>query len=84
MEVTLHIPDNIASQLNGDLSRRALEAWAIQEYQNETLSVGEVAEMLGISVYEADGILKQHGIESSLTRDDLNEQRAALDSLLGQ
>lgn len=85
MELTLTIPDTIAIQFNGgDVARRALVGWAVAEYQREALSVGEVAEMLGISVYEADGLLKQYGVEGQLSLTELDEQRAAFDALLGK
>lgn len=83
MEITVKIPDTIAAQFNGDITRRALEGWTVAEFQREELSVGEVAEMLGISVYEADGILKKYGVEGQLSLAELDEQRAAFDALLG-
>lgn len=86
MEVSLSIPDEIAEQLNtaGDLSRLALEGLAIEGYRQEALSVGEVAELLGISVYEADGFLKSHGVPAETTLDELRQQAAALDALLSR
>jgi len=87
MEVRMNIPDDIAEQLQpngGDVSRLALEALALEGYRKEALSLGEVAELLGLSVYEADGFLKEHGVESLLTSEFLAEQKAALDALLGK
>lgn len=86
MEVSFRIPDEIAAQLTsaGDLSHLALEALAIEGYRREAFSLGEVADLLGLSVYEADGFLKSHGVPAGLTRDDLDRQRAALDALLSQ
>lgn len=84
MELTLQIPDDIAAQFDGDLGRQALEALAIEGYRSEKLSLGQVAEMLGISVYEADGLIKENGIEGQLTLEELNEQRQTLDALLGK
>ena len=86
MEVLLTIPDEIAAQLDNanDLSRLALEALAIEGYRREALSLGEVADLLGVSVYEADGFLKGHGVPAGLTVDELERQRVALDNLLGQ
>ena len=84
MEVSLNIPDDLARQLNtaGDLSRLALEGLAIEGYRHEALSLGEVAELLGMSVYEADGFLKSHGVPVGTTLDELRQQTAALDALL--
>lgn len=87
MEVKLNIEDRIAEQLQaeeGDISRFALEALAIEGYRREQLSVGEVAGMLGLSVSGSDGFLKEHGISSPLTREEVERQLAALDDLLGK
>jgi len=88
MNLTVHIPDSIAKELGEgnaeDISRRALEALAIVGYCEEILSLGQVAELLDISVYEADGFLKTHRVGSLLTTEDLNEQRQAIDALLGK
>lgn len=84
MEVMLNIPDEIAAQLEltSDLSQLALEALAIEGYRREALSLGEVADLLRISVYEADGFLKVRGVQARLTLDELERQRVALDNLL--
>ncbi|MGD0300819.1 MAG: hypothetical protein ABSE86_27360 [Bryobacteraceae bacterium] len=42
MNVTVQIPDDLVKQLTaagGDLSRRALEALAVEEYRHDRLSV---------------------------------------------
>jgi len=52
MEVTLHIPDEIAKRLSaagGDVSRRALEAVALEGYREQTLTLYQVSEMLGLT-----------------------------------
>lgn len=66
MEVTLHIPDDIArcfpcrgprlkslgkrlSAAGGDLSRRALESIALEGYRNETLTLYQISQVLGLS-----------------------------------
>lgn len=86
MEVRLNIPDEIAAQLDNasDLSRFALEALAIEGYRREALSLGEVADLLGVAVYEADGFLKAHGVPAGLTLEELEQQRVALDTLLSK
>lgn len=87
MEVTVNIPDNIARQLEpsgGDLSRRALEALAIEGYRREELSLGQVAEMLGLSIDEANGLLKEHNIPLNLTLEDIERGRATLNALLDE
>jgi hypothetical protein len=51
MEVTLHIPDDVAKRLaagGGDLSRRALEAVALEGYREHTLTLYQVSDMLSV------------------------------------
>ena len=50
MEVILHIPDDIANRLSaasGDVSRRALEALALEGYREQTLTLYQVSECWG-------------------------------------
>jgi hypothetical protein len=52
MEVKLQIPDDIAKRLSAagaDVSRRALDAVALEGYRDQTLTVHQVSEMLGLS-----------------------------------
>ncbi|PYS35945.1 MAG: hypothetical protein DMF75_02120 [Acidobacteria bacterium] len=85
MEVRLRIPDDIAAQLQpngGNLERCALEALAIEGYRSEALSLGQVADMLGLSVDEADGFLKKRGIPLLSTIDDFDYDQQVLRELL--
>lgn len=50
MDITLHIRDEIAKRLSaagGDVSRRALEAIALEGYRDQALTLYQVSEMLG-------------------------------------
>ena len=78
MEVTLRIPDRVAARLaaaGGDVSRQALEALALEGYRDETLTLYEVSEMLGLSRVETEDFLGQHHValaaigESELDRE---------------
>lgn len=63
MEVTLHIPDDIAKRLSAtgaDVSRRALEAIALEGYREQTLTLHQVSEMLGLSRVETEDFLDEH------------------------
>jgi predicted HTH domain antitoxin len=65
MEVTLHIPDDVAKRLcaaGGDVSRRALEALAIEGYREQTLTLYQVSEMLGLSRVETEDFLGRHSV----------------------
>jgi predicted HTH domain antitoxin len=85
MQVSLTIPDDLAAELEpkgADLGRRALEALAIDGYRAEVLSVGQVAEMLGLSINETDGFLKARGVELITSPEDFALDGAALEEFL--
>jgi hypothetical protein len=86
MNVVIQIPDEIGRDLaagGGDLSRRALEAFALEEYKNGRLTQPALRRMLGFSTrFELDGFLKAHAVIEDLpTRDDLEQERQDLRSL---
>src|SRR5271166_528873 len=64
MQITLELPDTIAQQLaqGQDLSRAALEALVAESCRAHRLSDHQAAELLGLSRYELDGFLKEHGV----------------------
>lgn len=87
MQVRLTIPDEVAAELEpegADLGRRALEALAIEGYRAEALSLGQVAEMLGLSINEADAFLKARGVDLLIPLEDFARDRAALEELLSK
>ena len=84
MNLTVEIPDDIAARLNaadGDLSRRALEALALEEYRSGHLSENALCRMLGFTRYELDGFLKAHDIWIDFTVEDLRRDVATLERL---
>jgi predicted HTH domain antitoxin len=88
MSVMITLPESIEHHLKmewgADLSRRALEALAIEGYRTEALSIGQVAEMLGMSVNDADGFLKERGVDSLITIEDFKQGRGSLANLFAQ
>lgn len=82
MELTLHIPDDVARRLSaagGDLSRRALEAFALEEHKAGRLTEAQLRQVLGFETRdELDGFLKAHEVWLNFTREDLERERAAL------
>ncbi len=78
MEVTLRIPDDIAKQLcagGEDISRRALEAIALEGYRDKTLTLYQISEMLGFSRIEAEDFLGQHQVPlAALDEADLDRE----------
>jgi hypothetical protein len=85
MHLTLHIPDDVAERLKaagGDLSRRALEALALEEYKHGRLTKAELRRLLGFGTrYALDGFLKAHDVFESYSLDDLARERHDLERL---
>lgn len=85
MKVTIDIPDTMQQslhQLGPDLAQAAKEALAIAWYQTEKLSIGQVAEFLGISVYEAEGLMKSRGVDAPYSLEDHEHDSETLGRLL--
>ena len=82
MEVTLHIPDDIAQRLAAsghDLSRHALEAFAADEYRHGRLHKPDLRRLFGFETsYEIDGFLKAHGVYDEFTAEEIEQQVATL------
>lgn len=84
MEVVLEIPDNIAQQLQTKgrtLRQRALEDLAVEAYRREELSLGQFAEMLNLSINDANGLLKERGIYDDLALEEFDEQQRAIEGI---
>ena len=71
VNVTLRIPDDVVQRLSAggeDISRRALEAFALEEYRAARLTRAELRRLLGFGTRaELDGFLKRRGIDESMT-----------------
>lgn len=84
MTITLPIPDELVARLAeaGDVARRALEAFALAEYQAGRLTRFELRQPLGIETrYELDGFLKAHEVFEDYSLADLERDRQTLDRL---
>ena len=84
MDVTIHIPDDLATRLGtgGDLPRRVLEALAVEEFRLGRLTQPELRRLLGMATRQAlDVFLKAHKIYIPYTLDDLNRDQADLERL---
>lgn len=85
MQVTVDIPDDVAERLKaagGDLSRRALEAFALEEYKRDQLTKPELRRLLGFSTRNTlDGFLKAHDVFEPYSLDDLARERHDLERL---
>ncbi len=80
MEVTLRIPDDVAQRLaadGGDVTRRVLEALALEGYREQALTLYQVSEMLGLSRVETEDFLGQHHVSlSAIGEADLDREAA--------
>jgi hypothetical protein len=79
--VEFQIPDDIGSRLTeagGDLSRRALEAFALEELKAARITETELRRMLGLARLQLDGFFKAHGVYEDITIEDINRDIADL------
>ena len=85
MNLIVQIPDDVAKRLasaGGDLSRRALEALALEEYKRGHLTKPELRRLLDFSTRDAlDGFLKAHDVFEPYSLDDLERERRDLQRL---
>ena len=83
MDVTFQIPDELVDSVTatGDLPRRALEAFALEELRSARITEPQLCEMLGLARIQLDGFLKSHGIFHDYTMSDFERERAALKRL---
>ena len=83
--LTLELPDELSAALAAsgqDLPRAALEAIALEAYRERKLSTAQLRRLLGYQTrMEADGFLKEHGVELEYTLEDLEHDRQAHHSL---
>jgi predicted HTH domain antitoxin len=82
MVLTLDLPDDIAKALSvpgdADLSRKALEALAVEGFREKKLSQYQVGQLLGLSRIEAEDLLARH---ADLYDYDPDELRVEADRL---
>jgi len=88
MGVTFELPAQIEQGLRaqlGDLDQAAKEAALVELYRQDRLSHSELAQALGCSRYEADGVLKRHHVTEDLpTADEIEGELTALRALLDE
>lgn len=85
MNLNVEIPDDLAQRLSvdgNDLSRRALEGFALEEYKAGRLTKAELRRLLGFDTrYELDGFLKAHDVWDDVTIEDLRQDLHDLEGL---
>ncbi len=80
MQVTIDLPEDISASLErrwGDVSRRALEAIAVEGYRTGALTESQVRRVLGFETrFQVHALLKQHKAPLRYTQADLEEDLA--------
>lgn len=86
MEVTITIPDKFVppSIRDEEISRDMLEAYAIENYRQLKMSLGQLSELLDLSIDEANALLKRHNVPPSYSREDLEIDRQTVDKFLNK
>lgn len=88
MTITLEIPDEMAERLQrsegaaavgASLPRRALEAFAAEEYRHGRLNKPDLRRLLGFETSDQiDTFLKAHEVWIDFTMDELEKEQAGL------
>jgi predicted HTH domain antitoxin len=81
MTIHFEIPNDIERELasNGaDPNREAREAFLVELYRQDRITHHQLAEALGLSRLETEGVLKRHKISSGVTANEMRAQAAAL------
>lgn len=88
MTITFSLPHDIEHLLTQDgqnLSEVTKEAALVELYRQAKISHGQLARALGLSRFETDAVLRQHGVtEDLMTAEELSVQVQALGKLLDQ
>ena len=81
MNLTVEIPDSFARQMHLDgpeAQRRALVSLAVDGYRKHELSRGQVSELLALSFWETETLLKEHGCNIDLSVEEFERQSEQL------
>ena len=81
MTISFEIPKDIERELSAsvpDLNAEAREAFLVNLYREDRITHHQLAQALGLTRIETDGVLKRHKISSGPT---LEELRAEIGSL---
>jgi predicted HTH domain antitoxin len=83
MTITFEIPTDIEQELGAsspaDLGQEAREAYLVELYRRERINHHQLAEALGLSRLETDGVLKRYKVPSGpVTVDELRAEVARL------
>ena len=85
--VTIEIPDELAEQFTSvdEIRRTVYEDFIIEQRQKENLSLGQAAELLGITYTEFFDLLGKKGLSFiNATPDELNESYRQFEQVMEQ
>ena len=74
MNISFEIPRDIEQELRSDgvdMNRAAKEAYLVDLYREERITHRQLAEALGLSRHETDGILKRHKVSPNVTAEEM-------------
>ncbi len=78
MTITFTIPENVERLLQEqgpDANLAAKEAALVELYRQDKITHFELAQALGLSRYQTDGVLKRHGVTEDLPTVEEFEQQ---------
>ena len=81
MAIRFDLPDQLEAQLRAqieDLDRAAKEALLVDLYRQERITHRQLGEILGLTRFETDGLLKEHGVMLELSLDELEGELTTL------
>ena len=85
MAIAIDIPSDLEQQLRRDMSdldQVAREAALVELYRRNKITNYQLSQLLGISRYETDGILKAHGVYLDITLEDVQREAALIEAML--
>ena len=83
MHITIELPDDIAQ--HADPGREALEAVAIEGYRTGALTHHQASQLLGLTRFEIDALLKErHTFDHAYGMEDLEQDLETLRRLEGR
>lgn len=83
MGVTLTIPETFFEQSGVEIARELLETAVLEALRTDAISLGRLAEILDMTIDEANGFLKSHSVHSRVNAEDIEEGRTTLRALIG-
>ena len=81
MNVTLTIPETIFERSGGEIARELLERGVLEAFRAGAISLGRLAEILDVTIDEANSFLKAHNSPSEIATIDIEDGRAVIKSL---